>query len=111
MITSATSIKFCNFSLDMFWRTTSLNFKTVENIAKEKIKLAQKLEADGVAVLNENNKYLKEYAKHIYFDKVWYDGNSFDSAKNAAKAVGKIMNLQPKEIDEILKIVNFQTVK
>ncbi len=79
-----------------------LNFKTVENIAKEKIKLAQKLEADGVAVLNENNKYLKEYAKHIYFDKVWYDGNSFDSAKNAAKAVGKIMNLQPKEIDEIL---------
>lgn len=79
-----------------------LNFKTVDNIAKEKIRLAQKLEADGIAVLNEDNKYLKEYATHIYFDKVWYKGNSWDSAKNAAKAVGKIMQLKDTEIEEIL---------
>lgn len=80
-----------------------LQFKTIDNVAKEKIKLAQSLEADGVAVLNENNIYIKKFAQYIYFDKVWYQGNTIDSTKNAARAVGKIMKLRNDEINEILE--------
>lgn len=73
-------------------------FKTVEGVAKEKMKLATHMKADGVAVLNRDNKYIEKYASQIHYEKVWFSGSSIDGAKNAAQEVGNIFKLSDKEI-------------
>lgn len=84
-------------------------FHSIDNVAREKIELACQLKPDGIAVLNEDNKYIKKYSKKIFFDKIWYHGNSFDSVKNAAEKIAEIFQIDQKETNKILS--NLKPVK
>ena len=77
-------------------------FKTIEAIAKEKIILAQNMKADGIAVLNEDNKYLRSMAKNIHYKKIWFHGSCLDGYKNAAKKIGEIFKIDEKLIEEAI---------
>ena len=78
-------------------------FKTIDNVAKEKITLAKELNPDGVAVLNEDNEYIKKEAKKVYFEIVWYHGDGLDGAKNAAYAVAKLFKISENTIRDALE--------
>lgn len=84
-------------------------FKSIENVAKEKIELARQLKPDGIVILNEDNKYIKQYSKQIFFDKIWFHGDNFDSAKNAAAKIADIYKIEKDEAKEILD--NLKPVK
>lgn len=75
-------------------------FKNVDNVAKEKFKLAKNMRADGIAVLNEDNDIIKKYSKYIRYQIKWYHGSSIEGAKNAARVVGKIFKLNDKDISK-----------
>lgn len=77
-------------------------FKTVEAVAQEKMLLAQNMKADGIAVLNEDNKYIKNLAKNIHYHKIWFHGSSIDGSKNAARKIGEIFKINKEKIDEAL---------
>jgi UDP-N-acetylmuramoyl-tripeptide--D-alanyl-D-alanine ligase len=38
-----------------------LTFKSIDNILNEKVKLIEKLDSDGIGIINNDNKYLREY--------------------------------------------------
>ena len=54
-----------------------LSFKSIENILNEKMKLINNLEDNGVAVINNDNKYLREYKYKQ--DNVFRYGIKYDS--------------------------------
>lgn len=61
-----------------------LTFKNIENIVNEKIKLALELERDGIAVINNDNKYLKEKIKDLKSKVITYgiNNDAYITAKN-----------------------------
>lgn len=73
-------------------------FKTVSNVAKEKMTLARNLKPDGVAILNEDNEFIKKEAKKVFFEIIWYHGNGLDAARNAAIAVAKLYKISENKV-------------
>ncbi len=53
-------------------------FKTMENIITEKMKMVEMLPADGVAVLNKDNEFIKAYDIKNSCTKLWYGINEED---------------------------------
>lgn len=68
-------------------------FKTLGSIAKEKMYLAKNLNPDGIAVLNQDNKFIVKEAKKVFFEKIWYHGSGINGLKNMAFAIAKIFNI------------------
>jgi len=79
------------------------NFKTIINIQKEKMSLAKLMQPEGIAILNEDNKLIKEEANKIYFEKIFYHGDGIDGFINAAKCVAKLFNISQSEIEKVVK--------
>lgn len=78
-------------------------FGSIENIAKEKSSLVKNLESNDWAILNQDNKYVREMAKITRAKVIYYHGQEFDSAERAAKAVGKIYGLNNKIMEKNLR--------
>ncbi len=83
-------------------------FKTVENVAREKMNLAKNMKPDGIAVLNKDNLLIKKYAKDVHYKKVWFHGSNTDGAKNAAREIGKIFNVERSMVDR--GILNIKSI-
>lgn len=77
-------------------------FKTVDAVAQEKFELVRALKPNGIAILNEDNKYVIDLAKKIHFRKIWFHGSTVDGAKNAARKIGKIFKIKDEEIEKSL---------
>jgi UDP-N-acetylmuramoyl-tripeptide--D-alanyl-D-alanine ligase len=80
-------------------------FKTLSNIQKEKMSLAKLMQPEGIAILNEDNKLIKEEASRIYFEKKFYHGDGMDGCINAAKCVALLFNINKNDVEKaVLKI-------
>lgn len=78
-------------------------FKTIENVAREKIKLVEALPENGIAVLNEDDPYLKERLGSIKNKKIVFSAKPLEIATRGAIAVGRAFNILTHEAEEILK--------
>ena len=74
------------------------NYKSIEDIAKEKFSLTKCLLADGIAMLNEDNKLIKKFSEKVFVKIVWYHGSSLDGATNAADVVSKVFDIKKEKI-------------
>jgi len=77
-------------------------FKNLRNIIQEKSKLIESLPQNGYAVLNKNDTEVRKMASRTRAKVVYYYGRDFDSAQQAARAVGKIYGLSEKQISRAL---------
>lgn len=77
-------------------------FKTVEAVAQEKMLLVKNMRANGIAVLNEDNPYIKSMTKNLHYEKIWFHGSCLDGPKNAAIKIGEIFKIDKEKIDEAL---------
>lgn len=77
-------------------------FKTLLNIQKEKMSLAKLMQPEGIAILNEDNKLIKEEASKIYFEKRFYHGDGMDGCINAAKCVALLFDINKNDAEKAL---------
>jgi UDP-N-acetylmuramoyl-tripeptide--D-alanyl-D-alanine ligase len=80
-------------------------FKSVDNVADEKMILIKNMKSDGIAVLNKNNQYIVDRAREIDCSKRWFSGSSIDGSKNAAYEIGKIFDIKDANIKKSLRSV------
>lgn len=84
-------------------------FKNLDNIIKEKRKIIEILDNTGFALLNIDDKNIKEMSKYTHAKVVYFHGNNFDSAKNIAREIGLIYRIEIKKIQKSLE--NFIPLK
>jgi UDP-N-acetylmuramoyl-tripeptide--D-alanyl-D-alanine ligase len=76
-------------------------FKTIENVAEEKMKLAKALPKDGFAILNGQDPLIVKRAKQIKAKVLFFTSEDIPSA--ATTIIGKIFKLSNEEIERRLK--------
>jgi len=83
--------------------THLMNFKSVENLAREKAKLVQNLPKNGFAILNEDDSRVMAMAENLKAKVITFRSDGFNLAKNAAKKVAQIYQIDPEKSEQVLK--------
>lgn len=78
------------------------NFKTLDNVLEEKISLAVLSKSESIVLLNEKDEMLKSASERIFRKKYFFAGGSIDGANNAAKVIGKVLNINEEKLDKVL---------